>query len=255
MSGGLARVSTTALQQLRDALCNGQLGAPLSRTGLVGLGIPQLDELLGVLGDHQKPALLAILDAVLAERNARDQSPELVWTGPEGSGATARDTAVVLRECFECARHTVVMAGYCFDHGQELLRPLHAVMKQHGVVAHLFLHVPQPTDMSQGVDAHLAQHLGGFLERQWPFGKPFPRLYCDARALKPGPPYSSLHAKCVVVDGWRAMVSSANFTLTGQERNIEVGVLLDDPAFASALAAQWLGLVESRLVVKYEPDR
>lgn len=31
----------------------------------------------------------------------------------------------------------------------------------------------------------------------------------------------------------------------GQERNIEVGVLLDDPSFAEFLARQWLGLIES----------
>ena len=65
----------------------------------------------------------------------------------------------------------------------------------------------------------------------------------------PGPPYSSLHAKCVVVDGLRALVSSANFTQRGQERNIEVGVLIEDATFAEFLSAQWMRLVDSGLVV------
>lgn len=34
----------------------------------------------------------------------------------------------------------------------------------------------------------------------------------------------------------------------GQERNIDVGVLIADPRFASHLAGQWLGLVEGGLV-------
>ncbi len=49
----------------------------------------------------------------------------------------------------------------------------------------------------------------------------------------------------MVVDGVRAFVSSANFTQRGQERNIEVGVLIEDPSFAGYLAGQWLGLIDA----------
>ena len=110
-----------------------------------------------------------------------------------------------------------------------------------------------PEGIERGVDvsAHLARHLGAFHANSWPFGEPRPRLFYDKRALTPGPPYCSLHAKCVVVDGPRAFVSSANFTQRGQERNIEVGVLIDDPTFAGFLAGQWLGLVESGLCLEH----
>ena len=91
----------------------------------------------------------------------------------------------------------------------------------------------------------------GFVAENWPFGEPRPRIYYDKRALRPGPPYCSLHAKCVVVDGARAFVSSANFTQRGQERNIEVGVLIEDASFASYLAGQWLGLIEAGIVGEY----
>ena len=92
---------------------------------------------------------------------------------------------------------------------------------------------------------------GGSWPRSWPFGEPRPRLFYDKRALKPGPPYCSLHAKCVVVDGLKAFVSSANFTQRGQERNIEVGVLIEDASFASYLAGQWLGLMDAGLVAEF----
>ena len=45
---------------------------------------------------------------------------------------------------------------------------------------------------------------------------------------KPG----SLHAKCIVVDGEHVFVSSANFTEAAQERNIEVGLLVQSRAVA-----------------------
>jgi len=80
-------------------------------------------------------------------------------------------------------------------------------------------------------------------------GAPYPHLYCDRRALVPGPPWSYLHAKCVAVDGQRAFVSSANFTTRAQDRNIEAGVLLHDAAFAAQLERQWLSLIEDGLVL------
>jgi phosphatidylserine/phosphatidylglycerophosphate/cardiolipin synthase-like enzyme len=55
----------------------------------------------------------------------------------------------------------------------------------------------------------------------------------------------------VVVDGAKAFVSSANFTQRGQERNIEVGVLIEDASFANYLAGQWLGLIDAGMAGEY----
>ena len=186
----------------------------------------------------------------LAEREGRPPTPELVWTGPEAPAGTARDTAVVLRELFEGARESVILAGYSFDHARQVLAPLHQTMSAHAVDARFFVDVPQVDAATDG-EAHLAMHLGGFMASNWPFGSPRPRLYYDTRALQPGPPWCSLHAKCVVVDGARAFVSSANFTQRGQERNIEVGVLIDDASFAGFLAGQWMGLIDGGFVGEY----
>lgn len=248
----LAPVATSSLERLRQGVASGELSLPLDRAALVGFGIKnQLDALEQALCGHGKHACLAVLDAVLAERAARKPAPELVWTGPEGATATARDTAVVLRSLFEQAREHVVLAGYSFSHAHDVLAPLHAVMRDHGVQATFFVHIPQVQHAVADSDAYVAQHLGAFTKDNWPFGPPFPRLFYDGRALVPGPPYSSLHAKCVAIDGLRAFVSSANFTQRGQERNIEVGVLIEDPVFASHLAGQWLGLVESGAVERW----
>ena len=242
----LRHVATSVLERLRDAIAAGQLPSPVDRASLVGFGIKhQVDAIERALVGHKSAACLAVLDVVLAEREERKPAPELVWTGPEGPGSKARDTAVVLRDLFESARETVVLAGYNFDHAHEVLAPLHASMLQHGVEASFFVHVPQVERAIDDPRRYLRDQLGGFLAANWPFGSPYPRIYVDKRALEPGPPFCSLHAKCVVVDGRRAFVSSANFTQRGQERNIEVGVLIEDASFASYLAGQWLGLVDA----------
>lgn len=248
----LRSVSTTVLEQLREAVATGALRPPLDRATLVGFGVRhQLEAMEHALAGHKSAACLSILDVALAEREVRKPTPELVWTGPEAPAGTARDTAVALRALFEGARESVLLAGYSFDHARAVLAPLHAAMRAHAVDARFFVDVPQ-IPAGADADAHLKEHLGRFFVENWPFGDPLPRVYYDKRALQPGPPWCSLHAKCVVVDGARAFVSSANFTQRGQERNIEVGVLIEDPSFAGFLAGQWVGLIEAGLACEFK---
>lgn len=253
----LADVSTSSLERLVNGLQSGHLRAPLSRNSLIAYGVTgQLDALSAVLAGHSKPACLAILNAVLGERRrAMRPPPELVWTGPEGVRAQARDTAVVLRELFESARQRVVLAGYSFKNAESVLKPLQQAMVTHGVEAHFFVDVPQPERAQPNEEAYGRAQLQAFLHNNWPFPTPPPAVYCDRRALRPGrgstdATYCSLHAKCVTVDSRRAFISSANFTLRGQDRNIETGVLIDDPTFAVQLDRQWMSLIDGGFVLR-----
>lgn len=250
----LAQVSTSSLERIVQGLRLGNLKAPLSRASLVSFGVKgQLDALSMVLAGHSQPACLAILETVLSERSHNTRPwPELVWTGPEGEQAQARDTAVVLRELFASARKRVVLAGYSFSHAADVLKPLADVMRDHGVEVHFFVDIPQPQCVQPNEEAYGHDQLATFLKNNWPFDSAPPSVYCDRRALRPGKgqAYCSLHAKCVAVDSQRAYVSSANFTQRGQDRNIETGVLLHDPHFAMQLDKQWMSLVGGGFVVR-----
>jgi phosphatidylserine/phosphatidylglycerophosphate/cardiolipin synthase-like enzyme len=61
-----------------------------------------------------------------------------------------------------------------------------------------------------------------------------------------------MHAKCFVVDERITLVGSANFTARGQSRNIEVGALIEDPAFAHSVLAQWQGLMTAGFCARVE---
>lgn len=254
MSGARATlkdVATTVLVQLREAMARGSLRAPVDRASLVGFGVRhQLAEIEAALAGHKSAACLAILDVALAEREDRKPTPELVWTGPEAQAGVARDTSVVLRELFESARESVILGGYKFHRARELLVPLHRSMIDHGVEASFFVHIDQPRE-PVSEQPYVTAQLREFFTTSWTFAGRAPRIYYDKRAVLPGPPYSSMHAKCVVVDGTKAFVSSANFTERAQERNIEVGVLIEDASFASFLASQWQGLVETGMVREF----
>ena len=83
-----------------------------------------------------------------------------------------------------------------------------------------------------------------FAVREWP-GRRLPHLYFDPRSLEPGTDHrSALHAKCIVVDGEKALVTSANFTAAAQERNIELGILLDSTSVADQIERHFLALIE-----------
>jgi hypothetical protein len=250
----LVTVSSVVLDSIRSQLKSGMLPLPLTRSGLAGIGVRHQDELLTEAFEGlDTSGCVAAIEAVLSERAQKAEAPELVWTGPEGTTMVARDTSVVLRALFESAEECVIVAGYRFDHPEEVLRPLHATMKERKVSARIFIDIDQIGGQTLVPSEHLAKHCGRFLTENWPFGDPLPRLFYDRRAIVPPPPYCSMHAKCVVVDGKRAFVSSANFTDRGQERNIEVGVLIENPRFALQLAQQWDGLIQSGLVGEYAP--
>lgn len=216
----LTAASTSALARLLAALEAEQLAFPLSRLALAASGLESLGPLAGLSSTVGRAGLLALLRAVLAERRAAGAAPELVWTGPDGRRSGARDTRVVLAELFGRAQSRVLIAGFAFDHASDVLGPLHAALVR-GASARVF------------ADSEVART---FLTSHWPFGPPFPEVFAF---LPEDGVFASLHAKCVVVDGRWTFVTSANFTDRGQTRNVEVGVLLDDLAFAEALESQF----------------
>lgn len=216
----LRAVSTPALKTLIDGLRSGRLSWPLSTFSLQIEGLAPVASSLALFKTLGREAMVTLLEAVLAERLAAPRAAELVWTGPDQRSSAARDTAVVLTDLFERAREQVLLAGFAFDHADEVLRPLWEARKR-GVEVRLFV------DTKAGDAFHTSN---------WPFGPPLPEVFVF-RA--PTGVFASLHAKCVVVDHRWCFVTSANFTNRGQSRNLEVGVLLDDPELAQRLAGQF----------------
>ena len=120
-------------------------------------------------------------------------------------------------------------------------------MIEAGVRATVFLDIAGEAPTAEAMDGFAAGAIDRFFRDNWPFGDPRPAVFYDPRTVEPRS-RASLHAKCVVVDERKAFVTSANFTGRGQSRNIEVGVLIEDPCFATKLVGQWNGLVEAGLV-------
>lgn len=243
----LALVELPDLRALQHSVRNGRLPCPLRAIDLQAEGLAHVsDVILAGLADLDTRAVEIVLDIVIAERTDRPVPRiDLVWTGPEARQSRARDTAVVVRELFTRAVRDVWIAGYRFDHGAQLLAPLHQAMAERRVRVRLFAHIQRGERDDRPPSAILESFRERFFRYEWPWASPRPAVYHDPRTLEPGAVYegASLHAKCVVIDGEHTLIGSANFTDRAQTRNVEAGALISDRRFAARLIDQFQGLI------------
>ena len=249
---GLTQVPLPVLVQALDAVEHGRIECPVSEADLLAGGFgARSGTLAKALSGCDRAAVQAALGLVIAERVDRPiPLLHLVWTGPETRASVSRDTSLVVRELFEGAQRSVIVGGYSFD-DPGILEPLHRAMAERGVRAQVFMQVPGEASSAVEANALATAFVDEFFREVWTFGLPKPDVYYDPRTATRGPPWASLHAKCVVVDDERTLITSANFTDRGQSRNIETGVLIEDRSFAEELAAQWRMLVAAGLVHGY----
>jgi phosphatidylserine/phosphatidylglycerophosphate/cardiolipin synthase-like enzyme len=112
----------------------------------------------------------------------------------------------------------------------------------------MFLNVNRPHNSETPTSTFLREFANTFRQDIWP-GKRLPEVFHDPRSLIMGMDAKAcLHAKCIVVDQERLLVTSANFTEAAHERNIEAGVLLNDPVTAQALQMQFESLVTRNIL-------
>lgn len=251
-------VTRTALSSMADDLRSGSIVSPISAFSLRSHLSPPTDEIVAAelqayIESGMTPQHLAVMLRLIAEerRSAQQASDrvDLVWTGPETAGTRSRDTVVVVRELFERARRSVLVAGYAVAQGKHVFEPLARRMDEDkSLQVRMFLNVPR-LQMDRAPEPEVVRNfVVRFLADNWP-GKRKPEIFYDPRALSSAPrDRASLHAKCVVVDLEYAFVTSANLTEAGQEKNIEVGVLIHDAVFARSLAEHFEALITHGLL-------
>jgi phosphatidylserine/phosphatidylglycerophosphate/cardiolipin synthase-like enzyme len=252
MTSTLSLLTAEDMIQLANALRSGRLSPPF--TGLLlrryvpeGLADHVAAELQhwssqGMQVQHVA-GFLEILCQERRQRPAAEDLIDLVWTGPEAPGIVNRETSVVVREMFQSARESVLVAGYAVYQGQVIFRELAQQMDQlPNLQVQMFLDIQRPLRDACSASELVREFSERFVQKEWP-GKRLPKVYYDPRSLELDyAKRASLHAKCIVIDSVQAFVSSANFTEAAQTKNIEVGVLVRSPSFAGRLAQHFEAL-------------
>lgn len=186
-----------------------------------------------------------MIDALAADRDRAERSRddiELAWTGPDALGTECRDSARVLEELFDSATASVLLAGYNLRPGAHFEALARAAKRHPALRVEVFAHVfadqhPTVSAALSAHDAELRAALAGVPLAQVMAHRPSPALIELARERR-----FSAHAKCVTVDDRRVLVTSANFSFSAQEKNVELGVVLDDRRLASRIRGQFVTL-------------
>ncbi len=254
----LRQLGRPALVSLAHALEAGWFEPPFRSAQLHGhvpeeLMRPVQAELREMTADGMSPAHIARLLHAVAEERAAAQGiadrVELVWSGLDLEGSTTRDTEVVVRQLFREAECSLLVASYAIDKGKKaesLFGELAERMdREPELEVRFFLNVHRKGFKNETSESVLLREFAGTFRREiWP-GERLPQVFHDPRSLAiGGKARACLHAKCVIADDDRALISSANFTEAAQERNIEAGVLIADASLARALKAQFDTLVD-----------
>jgi phosphatidylserine/phosphatidylglycerophosphate/cardiolipin synthase-like enzyme len=179
---------------------------------------------------------------------ARARKPDLVWSGPEVPGLHARDTRRVYEELLGSAERSILASTYAFFDGPKAFEVLARRMEATPVLrVTLLLNIQRKrgdTTASEQLVRRFADH---FWKTDWP-GSARPSVFYDPRALEPEGPDGVLHAKAVVADDEAVFITSANLTEAALDRNIELGVLIRDRAFALAVGGYFRSLIDRDLL-------
>lgn len=257
MNDAFSRLSSKDLRLIANSLRSGRLTLPATplQIGRIFQGdvctalATKLSDLSAFGFSAEQVAVL--IDSVLQDRELfRHADPtgiDLVTSGPEAPGITNRDTSVVVREMFAHAKQSVTVIGYAVYQGQKVFEALaHRMDSKPELQVELFLNISRGDGDTTKSEILVSRYVERFKSHQWPKGSRLPTVYYDPRSVSDDIPIrSSLHAKCVVVDESDVFVSSANFTEAGQERNIEVGLRLDNAWLARKLVEHFKKMAET----------
>ncbi|MBL8824619.1 MAG: phospholipase [Planctomycetia bacterium] len=251
-----SNASLDEIQDVINALQSQRITLPINSWGMSKLfdgchksGWHSFLNELAALG-FTSPQVISLLEMVKAERFRRcdiEELVDLVTTGPDTVGINSRDTSVVVRDLFTNATQAVMVVGYAVYQGQQVFQTL--ADRMHllpSLQVRLFLDARGGNDLEGNPDSILKHFALNFRTNQWPQGRPLPEVYYDPRSLDDySTARSSLHAKCIVVDHHKLFVSSANFTVAAQKRNIEVGLLVKSEPIARRLERHFETLCDS----------
>jgi len=160
--------------------------------------------------DNPHMAILLSLRALEIQRSEmadKLSDTELAITAPPSTSSSARPTLFVIREMIESARREILIAGYRITNLQIIEMLWDASGRGINVV----------------ILCGRADGDAQILKANWPAVIIPPKIYQNIDRGQESL-WSLMHIKALLVDSSQLLVSSANFTAGGMDRNIELGI-------------------------------
>ena len=172
------------------------------------------------------PGVLAsVLRGFATSARAQKQNVRSVWSGPTFPGDGDHTTGA-LAHLIDSATDDVFASTFSASPGSGFVKALWRGVAR-GVQTTLLV----DATLNDGGTAEMLQHeLEG--ATFWTF-------------VPPAGEYGIQHSKVVIVDSRTALVTSANLSVAAAEKNLETGVVVHDPDFASKMRQRFQKLRES----------
>jgi hypothetical protein len=230
---GIHKLPEAELLRLAKAIARADFSERVSRAALVLAKFGHLEGDLDALVGQEKRAALAIIGAILRERQrAPSWRASVAWAGPPPTGQGTRAPYELLVELIATAERSLLFVGVDLQRDARLLRSLHAAQRGRGLTAQLVLAEAAPES------AHIARELFGNFQ-------PWPELHAPvARLLRVPLPM------CLIADQARAvLLAGAAPEVESPDRDLTAGILLEDAHGVTSLYAQWRALMETGAIL------
>lgn len=170
------------------------------------------------------------LAQALCDHNNRD-SVEIVATTPITFKTKIRKTRPVIEDLINAAEKSIQLTGYSISESfEDLLKLINTKSKQ-GVVVELFVNNYEKVRTVLMDIEHINRR--------------FFKVYMYAG--KADDKMAALHAKTILIDGNKMLISSANLSYHGMDRNIELGALITSPKKVAQVQEIFLELKRQKI--------
>lgn len=179
------------------------------------------------------------------ERRRREQTIELVWTGPSPEGTVLRRTDQALLDLIRSAHHTLYLVTFAAYKIPVLNDALLAAARR-GVDISLIFESPDAGKITFAAARAVGKELEALCNVYvWP---------PDKRPKDAAGRYGSLHAKCAVADRKTALISSANLTEYALNLNMELGLLVRGGDLPDQVVEHLRHLMDENVLVRSQPS-
>jgi len=214
----------SALNALISALDSGRGSQNLEHfaaTPTMREKLRRLEELCSLQPEIDSQAIAFALQAAVETAAAvgDDHRTEIAWTGPATEAVPLRRVDQVIYDMVGNAKEEVLLVTYAAYKAERALKALRDATDR-GVHVRLVIELAQESGGKITFDGLHAFRTAVPSAQvfYWPL---------DRRKVSASGTYGSMHAKCVVTDKRRAIVSSANLTDYALEINMELGLLVE----------------------------
>jgi PLD-like domain len=205
----------TEAKQVADRLCDGDTLTAALRVVAPGRRPQARSMVSAVCHDH----LISVLRAIEGARSARTTVDPL-WTMPGHLARNGRLTSSVTY-LVESARHSVVCSTFNFQRSSSLWTALGTAARRPEIALRVYMDTGAAA--SSPTTDEVATHLRP--------GVVFRTIVFDGRLARN-------HSKFVCIDHRFLLVTSANFSWSAENANLELGVLVDNRNLAEAVELQ-----------------